>query len=174
MDLFHTLTELIDLRSFSNLWYWIALAVVWSSASHWVLGVPFDMVYRARKNGEQAAADLDAIVRVNVNRMLFILEVSGHWVLAASCFVLVMLGMLGFVYGFEFPQAVFLLAFPLAIVGLINVISGLRVRRLALAGEDLCRQLTWTRLFVQLVGVVSIFVTALWGMYQNLQIGFIG
>ena len=35
------------MRSFSNLWYWIALAVLWSTVSHWVLGVPFDMVQRA-------------------------------------------------------------------------------------------------------------------------------
>ncbi len=41
--------DLIDMRSFSNLWYWIALAVTWSSTSHWVLGVPFDMVLRARR-----------------------------------------------------------------------------------------------------------------------------
>ncbi|MEM9756043.1 MAG: component of SufBCD complex, partial [Pseudomonadota bacterium] len=32
--------DVIDLRSFSNLWYWIVLAVFWSSASHWGLGVP--------------------------------------------------------------------------------------------------------------------------------------
>jgi hypothetical protein len=41
--------EVIDMRSFSNLWYWIALAVLWSSTSHWVLGVPFDMIQRARR-----------------------------------------------------------------------------------------------------------------------------
>ncbi|ATF18458.1 component of SufBCD complex [Phaeobacter gallaeciensis] len=174
MDLFHTLTELIDLRSFSNLWYWIALAVVWSSASHWVMGVPFDMVYRARKQGGQAALDLEAITRVNVNRMMYITEVSGHWVLGMTCFVLAMLGMLGFYYDVEFAQAVFLLAFPMAIVGLINWNSARRINREGLAGEALARQLTITRLFIQLVGMVAIFVTALWGMYQNLQIGFLG
>jgi hypothetical protein len=46
--------EVIDMRSFSSLWYWIALAVMWSSASHYVLGVPFDLVQRARRRGGQA------------------------------------------------------------------------------------------------------------------------
>ena len=48
---------------------WIALAVVWSSASHWVLGVPFDMVMRARRVGGQAEADLEDIARINVSRI---------------------------------------------------------------------------------------------------------
>ena len=69
--------EVIDMRSFSNLWYWIALAVTWSSASHWVLGVPYDMVGRARKYGGQAAEDLNDMVRVNINRMLYIAGISG-------------------------------------------------------------------------------------------------
>ena len=59
MDLIDTLVELIDMRSFSNLWFWIALAVVWSSASHWILGVPIDLVYRAGRIGGQAERDLE-------------------------------------------------------------------------------------------------------------------
>ena len=63
MDWYQTLFEMIDMRSFSNLWFWIALAVMWSTASHWVLGVPFDMVLRARRHGEEAQADLEDMVR---------------------------------------------------------------------------------------------------------------
>ena len=86
MDWHQTLFELIDMRSFSNLWFWIALAVVWSTASHWVLGVPFDMVIRARKHGGQAEVDLEDMVRVNVNRLLYIGHVSGLWLLGLGCF----------------------------------------------------------------------------------------
>ena len=50
MDLTQTLFDVIDFRSFSNLWFWIMLAVAWSTASHWVLGIPFDMVLRARQH----------------------------------------------------------------------------------------------------------------------------
>ena len=46
MDFYASVSEVIDLRSFSNLWFWIALAVMWSTVSHWVMGVPWDMVQR--------------------------------------------------------------------------------------------------------------------------------
>ena len=56
MEIYAILTEIIDLRSFSNLWFWIALAVMWSSTSHWVLGIPHDMIQRAKREGGQAMA----------------------------------------------------------------------------------------------------------------------
>ena len=56
MDLHLRIFEVIDMRSFSNLWYWIMLAVIWSSTSHWVLGVPHDMFIRARRQGGQNVA----------------------------------------------------------------------------------------------------------------------
>ncbi len=162
------------MRSFSNLWYWIALAVAWSSASHWVLGVPFDMVQRARRVGGQAQIDLEDLTRVNVNRLLYIARVSGLWLLGISCFLLSGLAVLAFVYWIEFAQAVFLLGFPMALVGLLNLSTARLIEGQQLRDEDLCRRLTRCRLFTQMIGTVSIFVTALWGMYQNLTIGVLG
>jgi hypothetical protein len=49
VDFLDLVTEVIDLRSFSNLWYWIVLAILWSSLSHWTLGVPYHIVTRARR-----------------------------------------------------------------------------------------------------------------------------
>jgi hypothetical protein len=51
VDFLDLVTEVIDLRSFSNLWYWIVLAILWSSLSHWTLGVPYHIVTRARLPG---------------------------------------------------------------------------------------------------------------------------
>ena len=162
------------MRSFSNLWYWIALAVVWSSVSHWVLGVPYDMVQRAARTGGQTEADLEDLVRINCNRLLFIGRVSGLWLLAISCAVLTGLALLGFLYGIEFAQAVFLLAFPLSIVGLISLSTARRIEAEALAGDRLRQRLRRHRLYTQLIGVVAIFVTATWGMYQNMNLGALG
>ncbi|SDC13079.1 component of SufBCD complex [Ruegeria marina] len=174
MDWYSSIFEVIDMRSFSNLWFWIALAVVWSSASHWVLGVPYDMVTRARRVGGQAVQDLNDIARVNVNRMLYIVDVSGIWLLAFSCFILSALAMSGFFYGIEFAQAVFLLAFPLTWVALLNLSTARRIRAGALEGEDLARALGRCRFFTQIIGMVAIFFTSLWGMFQNLSIGALG
>lgn len=171
MDLLEIIYEMIDLRSFSNLWYWISLAVMWSSASHWILGVPYDMVYRARRRGGQAEQDLEDLTRVNVNRMLYIAEVSGPWIVALACFILSALATLGFVYLVEIAQAVFLMAFPMSVVGLISFFTARRIARERAAGAELRRRLAFCRLCIQFVGTVSILVTAFWGMYQNLAIG---
>ena len=77
MELIDTVFEVIDMRSFSNLWYWIALAVLWSSTSHWVLGVPYDMIQRARREGGQAQQDVEDLVRINTSRLLMIVDRSG-------------------------------------------------------------------------------------------------
>lgn len=173
MDWTQTIFEVIDMRSFSNLWFWIALAVLWSSASHWVLGVPFDMITRARKHGEQAQADLETIVRINVDRILYIGRVSGLVLLGFLCFVLTALALLGFVYNVEFAQALFLIGLPMSLVGMLSLATARRIEAEAPTGEALHRRLIRHRQFVQLIGMVSIFVTALWGMWQNLNHQFL-
>ena len=165
---------MIDLRSFSNLWYWIALAVVWSSASHWVLGVPFDMVQRSRRDGGRATEDFADITRVNVNRLLYIGRMSGLWIIGFACFALSGLAIMGFWYDLEFAQAVFLLSFPMSIVGLINLSTARLIESEGYDGEQLAKRLTRARLYTQMIGMVSIFVTALWGMFQNLSNGVLG
>lgn len=174
LDWYQTLFELIDMRSFSNLWFWIVLAVVWSTASHWVIGVPFDMVLRAKRQGGQAEADLEDMVRINVNRLLYIGQVSGLWLLGFACFFLTMLVLLAFVYAFEFAQAVFLLAFPLSLVGMLSLSTARLIVAEQATGERLIKRLNRHRFFTQLIGMVSIFVTALWGMYQNVALGPLG
>ena len=174
MDWYRTLFELIDMRSFSNLWYWIVLAVVWSTASHWVLGVPYDLVVRARRFGAQAQVDLEDLVRISVNRLLYIAQVSGMWLLGFTCFGLTMLALLGFVYGNEFSQAVLLLALPLTMVGALSLSTAHLIRAEDATGERLQKRLMRHRFYTQVIGMVAIFVTALWGMYQNLTIGPLG
>ncbi|KIC11310.1 component of SufBCD complex [Leisingera sp. ANG-M1] len=171
MDLLQIIYEMIELRSFSNLWYWISLAVLWSTASHWILGVPYDMVHRAQRKGGQAERDLEDVARVNVNRLLYISEVSGPWLVALSCFALSALATLGFVFLLEIAQAVFLLAFPMAVVGVISFLTARRIHAEQATGKALRKRLAFCRLYVQFVGVISIVVTAFWGMYQNLTIG---
>ncbi|GAA6175317.1 component of SufBCD complex [Sulfitobacter pacificus] len=174
LDWYQTLFEIIDMRSFSNLWFWIVLAVVWSTASHWVLGVPYDMVLRAKRYGEDAQVDLEDMVRINVNRLLYIGRVSGLWMAGFACFFLTMLLLLGFVYHNEFAQAVFLLALPLSMVGMLSLSTARIIEAENSSGEILFKRMNRHRLYTQIIGMVSIFVTALWGMYQNMSLGPLG
>lgn len=147
---------------------------MWSTASHWVLGVPYDMVLRARRQGGQTEQDLEDLVRINVNRMLFIARTSGFWMLGIGCFCLTALVILGFFYAVEFAQALFLLGFPMSIVTLIFLSTARLIEQEGSSGELLRKRLARGRLYVQITGMLSIFVTALWGMYQNMSIGVLG
>ncbi|MCB2129265.1 MAG: component of SufBCD complex [Rhodobacteraceae bacterium] len=170
MEWTRVIFDLIDFRSFSNLWYWIALAVTWSSASHWVLGIPYDMVLRARRNGGAAEQDLHDIARVNVVRILYIAREAGLILTALAAFGLTLLAALGFFYGIEFCQAIFLIALPLGLVGLLSVSTARRIEADEISGEALRKRLAIHRASVQVIGMISIFVTAFWGMLQNFNI----
>ncbi|MBI1172694.1 component of SufBCD complex [bacterium] len=167
MTWYQMLVEMIDLRSFSNLWYWIALAVIWSSASHWVLGVPYDMVARAHRQGGAAQEDLETLVRINTSRMLYFSRERGPWLVGFVCFLATVLVLMGFVYRVEFAQAVLFLFVPLCGLGYLSLRSALKVEAGEGQGEALHRRLFYHRLSVQALGMVSIFVTSMYGMYVN-------
>lgn len=168
MDFIDLVTEVIDLRSFSNLWYWIVLAILWSSLSHWALGIPYHLVQRARRGDQDSLSDLQLLAEINSRRILAFVVQSGTMMVAMSSFVITALAILGWGYGVEFAQAIVLLLVPLILV------SGLSVRtaaRLSQSGfVDLHRPLSRHRFMVQLMGIVSIFITAFWGMYTNVTV----
>lgn len=172
MDWYDTVFEVIDMRSFSNLWYWIALAVLWSTISHWILGVPFDMVLRARREMDgEAMRDLEDLVRINTGRILHIAEVSGTWLLVFGSALLTALTLMAVLYGIEFAQAVLLLAAPVTLVGILSLRTCRVIRERRDSGLALIRRLMRHRLLTQIIGIVSIFVTAVFGMYKNLYVG---
>ena len=175
LDWYDSVFEVIDLRSFSNLWYWIGLAVFWSSVSHWILGVPYDSIMRAKRmKPETAMEDLHDHVRVNVNRILYISEISGTWIALFGSALMTVLVLMAFAYNIEFAQAVFLLLFPLAILSLLTVRTARKIRGEGLADEALIRCLLRHRFLTQGIGVLAIFVTAMYGMWVNLYVGPFG
>ncbi len=173
MDVFDTALEVIDMRSFSNLWYWIALAVVWSSTSHWVLGIPHDMIQRARREGGQALEDVEHLARINTGRLLQIMDSGAMVVVGLGAFWLTVLGVMAFWYDLEFAQAVFLLAFPMAGVIWLSVRASRRINAGENTGEALCHRLIVHRRWTQSVGMLAIFVTGMYGMWQNLNVSIL-
>ncbi len=170
MDWTRTLFDVINFRSFSSIWYWIVLAAVWSSTSHWVLGVPFDMVVRARRQGGAAMADLEELARINVGRLLYVARSAGLALAGVAAFLLSGLAVLAFWYWVEMAQALVLIFLPLSAVGAMGLRAALRIEAEAPHGEALCRALTQHRFRVQALGMAAIFVTAMFGMYRNLQV----
>ena len=177
MNLFDTIFGLIDLRSFSNLWYWIALAAVWFSASYWGLGIPFGMVRRARRRGGQAAQDLQDYARLNVRRLMTLAREAGLGLAIAIPFGLTVLALTGFLYGAEISQAVFLIVLPLTLVLILSLRVAARLEPRLEAGmppEALIAALSRHRIAIQVIGMAAILVTWLWGMFQNLRFSILG
>ena len=169
VDWYQTVFEVIDMRSFSNLWFWMAVAVVWSTTSHYGLGVPYDMVLRARRNGGEAATDLEMMVEINVRRLMHIQTMAGLWLVGFAAFLLTALALMGFLYDQEFAQAVLLIVAPMSLVGLLTLATARRIAAGQVDRADLVRTLTRHRFAVQGIGVVAIMVTTMWGMWQNLN-----
>jgi hypothetical protein len=93
------------------------------------------------------------------------------WILGIGSFLLALLATLGFYYGIEFAQAVFLLVGPMAIIGTMTVATAKRIQRDGLKGDALRKRIFLHRLAIQGLGTVMIFITALWGMWQNINVG---
>jgi hypothetical protein len=174
LGLYDSVFTLIDLRSFSNLWFWIVLAVTWSVTSHYVIGVPFDMVLRARRKGGAAMADLETMVDLQLRRREGIFRSGGAILVGLWACLLTVVALLGFRYRIEFAQAVTLLVVPLTLVMGLSLRLTSRLRSERPRAEALTRRLTWHRLTIQVIGVLSILVTAVWGMWHNLSLNVLG
>ena len=166
MDLF----RLIETNSFSSIWFWLLVAITWSSASHWVLGVPFDLVQKAYREGGELEDRVHTLLRINVARMEYIQKVAGMIMIGFTSFMLTVFAVLGFYYWIEFFQAMFMLTFPLMLVGLINIYMSHRLDEQLPSGQELFRMFRRTRLMIMFIGLVSIFVTSLWGMYHVISV----
>ncbi|MFU8823823.1 hypothetical protein [Yoonia sp.] len=160
---------LIETRTFSNIWYWMAVGVTWATVSHWIIGVPFDMIFSARKHGGQAMLDLDRITDINVRRLMQVAGTPGLVVIAMGAFFITSAAMLGFGYGLELAQGLFCLAFPLVIVGALTWRTTQRLAIHPVEGEALVKALLRLRFWIQVVAMTAIFFTAIYGMYTNLS-----
>jgi heme/copper-type cytochrome/quinol oxidase subunit 2 len=169
LTLIDIITGLIDFRTFSNIWYWLAVMVTWAVATHWVIGVPFDMVVRARRQGGQAAQDLDILVAINLRRLLTLSGTPAVILVGIGAFVVTAAAMLGFVYGLELAQGLFCLVFPLVFVAVLTWRSCQRLALDQQTGPAFIRALVRLRFWIQLIAITALFCTALLGIYVMLS-----
>lgn len=162
------------MRSFSSVWFWIVLALAWSSASQTIMGAPYDLIVKARRKGGEAAEDLNTIVGIFVRRRLTVVRRAGHWVLGFQVMVLTAVCIMAFGQAIEFAQALFLLLLPLALTQFLAVRLAFRIEHDNMRDDRLQRALLRHRLWVQLIGVVAIFVTAVWGMLHVMSATVLG
>lgn len=174
MDWYETIFEVIDMRSFSNLWFWLALAVMWSTVSHFVVGVPHDLIRRAEREGGVALADAEALALIYTRRVLYIARQGGIFLVAFASFVTTGLLLLAVFYAVEFAQAVLCLLIPLQLIGFLTLRICRIIERDGLEGLPLMARLRRHRTMIQVIGMFALFFTSLFGMYQNLTLGVFG
>ncbi len=164
-----SIVRVIELNTFTNIWYWIVVIASWSWASNWVLGVPFDVLFRARKGDEGPMRDLEQLLDVHVRRLANYHRSLGPWLIGLLAFLISALAMAGFYYGIELAQGMLLLAAPLCLIGAINLRLALRLDAAPLSGKPLVKRLFLVRLWTQIVAMISLFFTAMYGIYYGLM-----
>lgn len=140
--------------SFQSPWYWALHVVVWTFVCLRTLGVPYDMLLRARRVPE-VAARVDVLARLSADRIAGAADAAGGAMAAGAGFVIAGLAGLGFASGIEAAQAVFFLVAPLCAVGYSSVRLALWIRRSRLAGPRLVLALSWRRVCHQAIAIVA-------------------
>lgn len=168
---FHVLSFLdsLEFATFSSIWYWVFMALAWSSRSHWTLGAPFDGVVRAERRGGPWEDDLDMIVHAMSRRVVGFVRPSGHRAIGVGMFFLASLVTGSIVTQSEFIRGLTALAIPMAIVTVLEVRLALRVHDTGLRGYDLRRALVWQRFLNQATGLCSLLLAAAMAAVTVLQ-----
>lgn len=161
--------ELIDLRSFSNIWFWLILGLVWTRVINAPLGVPVDLIRRAQKGDAQARVDVANLADIEVRQRHALWGNFSALRTALWTFCLTVLGIVGFFYGKEIAQALFVLGLPLAVVALIVTLHAKALHAAQPKGTALYTQLMRLKYQVQAVGLTAVFFASIWGMYVNLS-----
>jgi hypothetical protein len=145
--------------SFMSIWYWVLHVVVWTLACYRTLGVPQDMLVRARRAPE-VAERVDALAGLASARVVGIYRTLGVPLAAAAGFVLAALAGIGFGQGIELAQASFFLIFPMIVILYSKLRLAIAVRRRGIGGPALVLALARRRVWHQLVAVLAMLAAA--------------
>lgn len=162
------LLQLIDTNSFWSLWYWALVVITWSMSSHWIIGVPYDAVVRAERQGGVFAEHLEALVDINIHRLLYYFRRGGVFFAAFVGFVLSVLATLGFYLGNEVAMAFFMLVAPVSLVMAFSVRFAFRAQQENWRGAELRKRIRWRRFWTQVIGMLAISATSIVAVWLQL------
>ena len=170
--------SILDARSFSSPWFWLALLVVWTYSGRRVLGIPIDVLTQAtralrEKPGADSAEVFALLDWMSLNVPRWRIGPRAAAVLTGLiCFGISALTVLGFGYALEMAQALTLILLPQA------VLLALRFR---LAGQlywvleaahlgqpprtaaiEAMRRINRYRLQHTIISLLSVTITAFW------------
>lgn len=160
----------LDYTSFSNIWYWVILLIIWAYATHQIAGVPFYQLHFAkRENDAELQTELTQICQLNANRVQQFFAPKASILFALVC---------GFAFGFwayagfstrhELVQASFLLVFPNFLVLLLRWRTLRTISQRTPDFAQLYRIIWWHRFWVMVAGAFVLFGITIWGVLFEL------
>ena len=169
MDWTEAIARVVTLDTFGNVWFWAAVVVAWAVACHWLIGVPFDMLIRARRGGAQEMQDLETLVDINVRRIIWFQKIAGEGAAAFAAFFLAGLGLLAIGYRVEWAIGALVLGVPLTGVAVFNLLLAKSLYEAPLYGAELLARMLKVRVRTQILAAISLFFTAVFGMAFNIE-----
>ena len=142
--------------SFQSIWYWVLHILVWTLVTHRTLGVPYDMLLRARRLPE-VTAQTETLAVVQCGRIVAVYQRLGIPIALLGGFLLAGLAVVGFLNGVELAQAAFLLLFPLAVIAYSTLATALMITERRFRGDVLVRILSRRHFWHQVVAVTALF-----------------
>lgn len=162
-----TFFDFFSTEAFLSLWFWALAGLAWSFACHWTAGVPNDLIDRARRGEDAAAADIAALVAIQ-SRRIAALGLLRSLIAGISGFALAVLGTLGLWFGDPPALALFLLAAPLALAVLFSVRLARRLGQGEMPVDRLLAALRRQRLISQLLAALSLTLICAGSFWQVL------
>lgn len=179
MPQFDTLTGLLGSRSFGSVWFWLVLIGMWQATGRTVIGVPSEVLARARTAQRAGDGQGPAVITL-LDWLSLVLPRwqlgprEGAVILGVTSFALTSVAVLGFGFGLELAQALVLLLAPFWVVFWMRVRLARRLLPLIAAAQDgttpvaqaalaVARAMTRHRRAVTVLSMLAVAVTAVWG-----------
>ena len=176
---FDSLIGFLDSRSFGTVWYWLVVIGAWSLTGRAVIGVPVEILTRAR-SAIQAGEGASPVVLHLLDWLSLVLPRwrvgagEGAMLLGGTGFVLTSLAIMGVGYGLELALAAFLLLMPLAILFWLRLAlarrlmplleaAGQGTRTVPDAAAEAVRRMVIHRRAVTVLSMMAVALAALWG-----------
>lgn len=151
--------RIIASASFDSVWYWALHVVVWTLVCYRTLGVPQDMLIRARRD-PAVATRVALLADLSAERIAGIHDFAGIPLAAVAGFLLAALATLGFLTGLEGAQASFMLLAPLAAVAYSKLRLALFLRGRRMQRSGLVLVLSRRRFWHQVIAVAAMLAAA--------------
>lgn len=161
--------EIMTASGFNNPWYWLLVAILWVRAIQWTVGIPIDTMRAAMKGNPQAKKDALAQMDIHIRNTTRDFNKFGIWLVLLTSFVLASFATMGFWNDIAILQGVFFIAFPMTLLGVIDVRLAFRLQSTPISWDDLCKAYHKHRMVKFAMAILFITASMLWALFLEIR-----